>query len=125
MRLSSARSFCVIWTLYFLLAECRPPKLGGAIGALEGVLTGPGIELPAQECPSNPSTPGQGLVRRGKDIVNSQGSGEAGGGRVGGSGSSGGGHIDDTIHGSAKPGGRMKYKHMHEERPEAEDEGLS
>ncbi|KAK0239635.1 hypothetical protein EDD85DRAFT_935077 [Armillaria nabsnona] len=125
MRLSSALSFCIIWTLYFLVAECRPLKFGGALGTLDGVLTGPGIELPAHECPSNPSTSGRGLVRRGKHIVNSQGSGRAGGGSVGGSGSKGGGHIDDTIRGSARPGGRIQSKHMYEERPETEDEGLS
>ncbi|PBK78669.1 uncharacterized protein ARMOST_04238 [Armillaria ostoyae] len=124
MRLSSARSFCVIWTLYFLLAECRPFKLGGAIGALEGAMTGAGIESSAQECPSNPPTLGQVLVRRGKQTVTNQGSGEAGGGSVGGSGSSGGGQTD-TIRGSAKPGGRTKSKHVHKERPETEDEGLS
>ncbi|KAK0229041.1 hypothetical protein IW262DRAFT_1456335 [Armillaria fumosa] len=111
MRISSSRSFCVIGTLCFLLAESRPFKFGKALGTLEG-LTGTDFESSAQEYSSNPTTSGQGLVRRGKQTVTSQGSRES-------SGSSGGGQTVNSGD-SAKPGGRTESEYMPEDAPETE-----
>ncbi|KAK0211656.1 hypothetical protein IW262DRAFT_1301595 [Armillaria fumosa] len=97
MRLSSARSFCVICELYFLLAESRPFKVGA--------LAGTEIESLSQEYSSNPSTSGQGFARPGKQTVTS--------GSSGSSGSSGGGQTVNSGD-SAKPGGRTESEYMPE-----------
>ncbi|KAK0196633.1 hypothetical protein F5146DRAFT_1129425 [Armillaria mellea] len=116
MRLSSACSFCIIWTLYSLLAESRPLKLGGVIHGIEGLagdMTGTGTQSSTQECLPNPSPSAHTLVLRRKTRL---GSGTVGGGSGGGSGSSGGGPTVNSG-GSAKPGGRTGSEHMHEEMP--------
>ncbi|KAK0496894.1 hypothetical protein EDD18DRAFT_1462581 [Armillaria luteobubalina] len=106
------------WDALFLLVESRPFEFGRALGALEG-LTGTDFESSANEYSSNPSTSGQGLVRRGKRTVTSQGSDFVGGGSGGSFGSSGGGQTVNSG-GSAKPGGSTESGYMPEDAPETE-----